>query len=205
MYLPFYFFFSACETGWNKYLSSCYKYFHEIRKWQDAKDICSSEFGADLAKITSQDVHNFVYSLGADQTFDIWIGLRQKTGSRDFVWTDGSQIDNFSFWDTGQPPIPGHDLCTGMSSRETLTNGRWITGGCTDVHSAYVCEKGLICVLKSLFVRNSFPCKTTQFTGSHIFSMLDLTSLYNPYYDVFVLTFGYKQAHRWQDHSIVRV
>ncbi|XP_068739453.1 snaclec coagulation factor IX/factor X-binding protein subunit B-like [Montipora capricornis] len=186
----------ACETGWNKYLSSCYKYFNENHRWQDAKDHCSSEFGADLAKITSQDVHNFVYNLGTHQSLDIWIGLRQNAGSSDFVWTDGSQIGNFSFWDTGQPaPIPGHDLCTRMSSRETLTNGRWITGDCADGHSAYVCEKGLTCVLKRLFVRNSFSCKTTQFTGTHIFSMLDLTSLHNPYYDVFVSTFGYK-AHR---------
>lgn len=133
----------ACETGWNKYLSSCYKYFNENHRWQDAKDRCSGEFGADLAKITSQDVHNFVYSLGTHQPFDIWIGLRQNAGSSDFVWTDGSQIDNFSFWDTGQPPIAGHDLCTGMSSRETLTNGRWITGDCADAHKAYVCEKAV--------------------------------------------------------------
>ncbi|XP_068692854.1 uncharacterized protein [Montipora foliosa] len=132
----------ACETGWNKYLSSCYKYFNENHRWQDAKDRCSGEFGADLAKITSQDVHNFVYNLGTHQPFDIWIGLRQNAGSSDFVWTDGSQIGNFSFWDTRQPPIPGHDLCTRMSSR-TLTYGRWITGDCANAHSAYVCEKAV--------------------------------------------------------------
>lgn len=129
----------ACEDGWKNYLSSCYKYFNSHRRWTDARALCQG-LGADLAKITSRDVHDFVFGLGSHQPFDIWIGLRQRIGSRDFVWTDGSPVGNFTFWSTGEPR-QGQDVCAEIV--RSATDGRWRTGECTTLHSAYACEKGL--------------------------------------------------------------
>lgn len=101
-------------------------------------------------KITSRDVHDFVFGLGAHQTLNIWIGLRSRSGSTDFVWTDGSPVGNFTFWSSGEPS-PGQDVCAEML--HTATDGRWRTGECTVVHSSYVCEKG------GLFLYKRFELK----------------------------------------------
>ncbi len=121
-------------------MSSCYKYFNHQSRWTDARDHCQN-IGADLAKITSRDVHDFVFGLRSDQRFDIWIGLRQQVvlSKAQFVWTDGSRIGNFTFWSSGEPR-PGQDLCVEMLRNDN--DGRWRTGKCTEKHSSYVCEKG---------------------------------------------------------------
>lgn len=120
-------------------MSSCYKYFNSQRRWTDARDLCKG-LGADLAKVTSRDVHDFVFGLGTHQSFDTWIGLRQQAESGDFVWTDGSPVGKFTFWSATEPS-PGEDVCVKIG--RYATNGRWGTGECTIVHSSYVCEKGL--------------------------------------------------------------
>lgn len=121
-------------------MSSCYKYFNSQRRWTDARGLCQN-LGADLAKITSRDVHDFVFSLGTHQPFDTWIGLRQDTDG--FVWTDGSPT-GYTFWSTGEP-TPGKDVCAEIG--RYATNGRWKTGECTIVHSSYVCEKGCLALV----------------------------------------------------------
>ncbi len=119
-------------------MSSCYKYFNHQSRWTDARNLCQN-ISADLAKITSRDVHDFVFGLGSHQPFDVWIGLRQL-GTR-FVWTDGSRIGNFSFWLRGEPLArPGQDVCVEMLRNDN--DGRWGTGKCTVKHSSYVCQKG---------------------------------------------------------------
>ena len=124
-------------------MSSCYKYNNHQSRWTDARTACQKD-GAELAKITSRDVHDFVFGLGTHQPFDIWIGLRQQVVSSKtrFVWTDGSRIGNFSFWSSGEPR-PGQDVCVEMVRNDN--NGRWRTGECTQKHSSYVCQKGLFC------------------------------------------------------------
>ena len=135
------FFSAACTSGWKHYNTSCYKYFNRQSRWTDARNLCQN-LSADLAKITSRDVHNFVFGLGSHQPFDIWIGLwKQVVLSRtQFVWTDGSSIGNFTFWSSGEPKS-GHDVCVEMLGNDTY--GRWRTGQCTQKHSSYVCQKGL--------------------------------------------------------------
>ncbi|XP_078348608.1 uncharacterized protein LOC144633639 [Oculina patagonica] len=133
---------SSCSVGWKHYMSSCYKYFNRQSRWTDARNLCQG-IGADLAKITSRDVHDFVFGLGSHQPFDIWIGLRQKVvpSKTRFVWTDGSRNDKFSFWSSGKPLArPGQDMCVEMFRNDN--NGRWRTGKCTVKHSSYVCQKG---------------------------------------------------------------
>ena len=120
-------------------MSSCYKYFNSQRRWTDARGLCKN-LNADLAKITSRDVHDFVFSLGLHQPFDTWIGLRQQSiGS--FVWTDGASVGQFTPWSDGEP-ASGNDVCVKMGRNDI--HGQWRTGECTTAHNSYVCEKGLL-------------------------------------------------------------
>ena len=119
-------------------MSSCYKYFNSQRRWTDARGLCKN-LTADLAKITSRDVHDFVFHLGRHQPFDTWIGLRQQS-TVSLVWTDGASVGQFTFWSDGEP-ASGNDVCAKMGRNDT--HGRWRTGECTIAHNSYVCEKGL--------------------------------------------------------------
>ena len=138
IYLPQSLIPAVCEPGWNKYMSSCYKYFNGQRRWTDARGLCKN-LNADLAKITSSDVHDFAFRLGLHQPFDTWIGLRQQS-TVSFVWTDGASVGQFTFWSDGEP-ASGNDVCAKMGRNDS--HGRWRTGECTIAHSSYVCEKGL--------------------------------------------------------------
>ena len=65
----------------------------------DAEDYCQS-FGAHLTSIVDKKEEEFAEKLA--EYSDFWIGLKQKDDSqgtdlkRDFYWTDGSKISNYS-------------------------------------------------------------------------------------------------------------
>jgi len=123
-------------------MSYCYQYFNHHLRWIDARYHCQN-IGADLAKITSREVQDFVFRLGLDQrSFNTWIGLQQQVvgNTKSFVWTDGSHLGNFTFWSDGEPQ-QGQNICVEMLHNDT--NGRWGTGECISKHSPYVCQKGV--------------------------------------------------------------
>lgn len=152
-----FFFIVACDNGWKQYMSYCYQYSNHQSRWIDARKRCQN-IGADLAKITSRDVQDFVFRLRLDQkSFNIWIGLQQQVvgNTKPFVWTDGSHLGNFTFW-SGDEPREGQNICVEMLHSDT--NGRWGTGECTATtskHSSYVCQKGM------------FSCQETPPIGSY--------------------------------------
>ena len=137
------FFIVACDDGWKQYMSFCYQYSNNQSRWIDARNLCQN-IGADLVKITSRDVQDFVFDLRLDQkSFNIWIGLQQQVVANTFVWTDGSQLGNFTFWSGGEPR-QGQNICVEMLHSDA--NGQWGTGDCTpnsSKHSSYVCQKGM--------------------------------------------------------------
>ena len=141
------FFIVACNNGWKQYKSYCYQYSNHQSRWIDARNRCKN-IGADLTKITSRDVQDFVFRLRllVDQkSFNIWIGLHQQIvqNTKSFIWTDGSLLGNFTFWSGGEPQ-PGQNICVEMLHSDN--NGRWGTGECTPTtskHSSYVCQKGM--------------------------------------------------------------
>ena len=130
-------------------MSNCYQYSNRQSRWIDARNRCQ-KIGADLAKITSRDVQDFVFRLGLHQPFNIWIGLQQQVvgNKKVLVWTDGAILGNFSFWSDGEPR-QGQNICVEMLKGDI--NGRWVTGECTPTtskHSSYVCQKGMFnCLL----------------------------------------------------------
>lgn len=132
-------------------MSNCYQYSNIHRRWIDARSRCQKN-GADLAKISSRNVQDFVFGLGLHQSFNIWIGLQQQVvGNRkSFVWTDGSLLGNFTFWSNDEPR-QGQNICVEMLRGDN--NGRWGTGECTPTtskHSSYVCQKGMFSCLLPL-------------------------------------------------------
>ncbi|XP_067056620.1 adhesion G protein-coupled receptor L3-like isoform X5 [Acropora muricata] len=162
----------GCEDGWKEYESSCYKYFDLHYRWSFAKGECNS-LGADLAKITSREVHDFVYKLRIHQSSSVWIGLRQWMELPNFVWTDGSHIGNFTFWNTGEPLVSTRPLCVRMSS--AATNGQWEAVECANVHSTYVCEKASLCHLTSSGCEVEVGFEKPRITS---FRRLENTSVY---------------------------
>jgi len=137
----------TCDNGWKQYMSYCYQYSNHQSRWIDARKRCQNS-GADLAKITSRDVQDFVFRLRLDQkSFNIWIGLQQQVvgNTKTFVWTDGSHLGSFYFWSRDEPR-KGQNICVEMLHSDT--NGRWGTGECTATtskHSSYVCQKAAVC------------------------------------------------------------
>lgn len=132
-------------------MSNCYQYSNIHRRWIDARSRCQKN-GADLAKISSRNVQDFVFGLGLHQSFNIWIGLQQQVvGNRkSFVWTDGSLLGNFTFWSNNELR-QGQNICVEMLRGDN--NGRWGTGECTPTtskHSSYVCQKGMFSFLLPL-------------------------------------------------------
>ncbi|KAJ7360286.1 Adhesion G protein-coupled receptor L3 [Desmophyllum pertusum] len=159
----------TCDNGWKHYMSSCYKYSNRQSRWTDARRLCQN-IGADLAKITSRDVHDFVFGLGSHQPFDIWIGLQQQAASGDFVWTDRSPVGNFTFWSRGEPRL-GPGVCVEMHRNDN--KGRWRTDKCTVKHSSYVCQKARVCDTAGNDCNSNFEKpKVTSFPSEKTISAL---------------------------------
>ena len=147
----------ACEAGWKQHKSSCFKYSHDSRRWDDAKQQCES-YNAHLVKIDNQNVKSFVNQIIKEQSFDlVWIGASRKVYETNLLWTDGTSVaSEHSSWGSGFPKP--QDLrvrrCVAIR-KQTLA---WEDMSC-GAHNPLLCEKGTIwrCVLVFVNSKTLFP------------------------------------------------
>ena len=92
---------------------------------------------ARLVKITSKDEAAFIREdLGVNsQNTAYWIGLHEKESNDEWKWSDGSELDVFIDWNTGEPNI-WSIACA------VLFDGKWRDRSCSDKYN-FICEKWL--------------------------------------------------------------
>ena len=142
---------AACSTGWVQHGKSCYIVIDIPTKWSAARRNCL-KFGADLAKITSNDENQFVFNLITNQVYStslgVWIGLHRKSGNK-FYWTDGTLLAGYSKWDAGEPNGPSTHKCAHLYGKSSSRTGKWndapckFTGNYKTIAPVILCQKAL--------------------------------------------------------------
>lgn len=124
------------------YGSHDYFYCTSSKKWQDARNDCTS-WGMDLAVVETADENNFL------KTYPGWIALNDITNEGTYLWVAFGGVNNgpsapYTNWD---PDEPNNDtscgfLCTysqGEDCAEIYADGLWNDARC-DRTRAYLCE-----------------------------------------------------------------
>nr|XP_057909017.1 brevican core protein isoform X2 [Doryrhamphus excisus] len=126
----------ACEDGWEKFQSFCYRHVTSRQSWEGAEQHCRTIGGHLISIMTPEEQHHINDKYKEYQ----WIGLNDKTIEGDFRWSDGNLL-LFENWHKGQPDsyfLSGED-CVAMVWHD---GGRWSDVPC-NYHLSYTCKKGL--------------------------------------------------------------
>ncbi|XP_061145415.1 brevican core protein [Syngnathus typhle] len=145
----------ACEAGWEKFQSFCYRHVTARQSWEGAEQHCRI-IGGHLMSIMSPEEQQHINDKYREYQ---WIGLNDKTIEGDFRWSDGNLLiyDN---WHRGQPDsyfLSGED-CAAMVWHD---GGRWSDVPC-NYHLSFTCKKGLSSCGKPPTVPNATPFGKTR-------------------------------------------
>ncbi|KAK3730144.1 hypothetical protein RRG08_059707, partial [Elysia crispata] len=80
---------NPCKNNWVYYrpTRTCIRAMLDSMDWADARNFCRYHHDADLIKVTTTEMDNFVSSIsGVDYPF--WIGLKRESGSQNYYWLD---------------------------------------------------------------------------------------------------------------------
>ncbi|KAG5842473.1 C-type lectin domain family 2 member B-like isoform X1 [Anguilla rostrata] len=124
-----------CPVGYVQFTSRCYHFSSEKDDWFNSRKLCKRQ-GADLVVIDTMEEQVFVHSHYTHSKY--WIGLRNSSEERTWLWVDGSQLD-VGYWDDGEPNNLGlnEDCVHGYKDLNALKN--WNDIKC-DNHFNWVCE-----------------------------------------------------------------
>jgi hypothetical protein len=126
---------AADEELWG---NSCYFFSRDPETWDNAETQCQRRGpGWSLVALNSPAENEHIRN-STNPSFDIQIGLNDKSVEGDHVWANGScrKYDN---WDPGAPndPIPGSEQCARMTRASA---DRWDDTECDNFQTPYVCE-----------------------------------------------------------------
>lgn len=118
--------------------NSCYFFSTDPETWDNAETQCEGRGpGWTLVALNSPAENEHIRS-STNTSFDVQIGLNDKSVEGDHVWENGScrKYDN---WDVTAPndPIPGSEQCARMTRASV---DRWDDTECDNFQSPYVCE-----------------------------------------------------------------
>ncbi|XP_068272850.1 regenerating islet-derived protein 4 [Nyctibius grandis] len=127
-----------CPEGWSYYKLSCFRYFPQLRSWDEAKRQCqASHPSAHLAWVeepreaaTLQRVISYY-----QRVQPVWLGLRYRRESRAWQWASGNK---YSATRSGLAGSGAHGGTCGMLthlSGFTL----WSSADCAQQHH-YICK-----------------------------------------------------------------
>ncbi|XP_038078467.1 macrophage mannose receptor 1-like [Patiria miniata] len=128
---------TGCQSGWQAYLGSCYKFETTPRSWNDAQTNCAS-MGGHLASVSHIYDAGYVSSQVGLQTHghNVWIGLSTQATAGLYEWIDGSSV-TYSNWGQLQPDASS-GRCVSINSGAPAA-GYWYNTACSSA-LPYVCE-----------------------------------------------------------------
>ncbi|XP_072020400.1 macrophage mannose receptor 1-like [Amphiura filiformis] len=139
----------GCPTGWYKLLNKCYRIYgydgDDRKNWRDARDVCQSIAGGNLATIHNQAQQSSLSAMikGVPDS-DVWIGLSDIGSQGKFHWSDETDLD-YTNWANGQPdgsvlfPQPGNVDCVEMINDGDRPGG-WNDVECESTMNAFLCQ-----------------------------------------------------------------
>ncbi|XP_061771403.1 brevican core protein [Nerophis ophidion] len=145
----------ACEDGWEKFQSYCYRHVTSRQSWEGAEQHCRTIGGYLISIMTPEEQHHINDEYKEYQ----WIGLSDKTIEGDFRWSDGNLL-LFENWNRGQPDsyfLSGED-CVAMVWDD---GGRWSDVPC-NYHLSYTCKRGVSSCGQPPAVANAKPFGKTR-------------------------------------------
>ncbi|XP_041458281.1 macrophage mannose receptor 1-like isoform X1 [Lytechinus variegatus] len=125
-----------CGDGWMKYQETCVLIVGQKSTFNIAQEYCQ-ERHANLIKLESQDMNNWLVDQTAPYNQVFWIGLYDRIEDNTFVWTDGTE-PSFTNWAPGNPN--NYDGI-GEDCVEMYTAGTWNDEQCLALN-AFACSKG---------------------------------------------------------------
>ncbi|KAK2910790.1 hypothetical protein Q8A67_002923 [Cirrhinus molitorella] len=130
-----------CPSGWEKFETTCYKFFSDSKTWAEAERWCVGLEG-NLASVHSRATHDFLTALAKRRSSGaprVWIGACDAAQNNIWLWSDGSKFD-YSNWQTGQPNnAGGTEACTEMTNGAEL---RWNDAVCSAQRN-FICQNKL--------------------------------------------------------------
>ncbi|NXM71507.1 REG4 protein, partial [Serilophus lunatus] len=126
-----------CPNGWSYYKLNCFKYFRELRTWDDAERQCQAvQDGARLAWVEEhQEALTLQRSISYYQRVQsVWLGLRYNEESQGWQWASGDKYSVAS-------GLSGNGAHGGRCSLLTHQSSfsRWSSADCNQKHH-YICK-----------------------------------------------------------------
>nr|XP_055053563.1 macrophage mannose receptor 1-like [Misgurnus anguillicaudatus] len=125
----------GCAPEWTLFRGKCYKFFDNKMYWEQARDHCISNKG-NLVSIWSRTEQSFLTTLMLSAVDDVWIGARDITLKKKFVWAERRAV-KYTNWLKGEPSSMGNE-CVVMVKHPEKSTGMWKVEDCGD-------KKGFIC------------------------------------------------------------
>ncbi|BFZ22372.1 hypothetical protein BsWGS_25410 [Bradybaena similaris] len=125
---------TGCHQGYQRFRSSCYKFFPDLYSWSDAQGICKVD-GGNLVTISNGIDQAFVEIVTGhvNDSLQFWLGLRYDEYSDAFSWQDGWPVV-YTNWGHGEPNTKGDQNCVTHTLDE-----QWDVVNCSS-KNPFVCE-----------------------------------------------------------------
>ncbi|XP_075886482.1 uncharacterized protein LOC142890981 isoform X2 [Nelusetta ayraudi] len=147
-----------CPENWEEHGDQCYLFQENATPWELARQQCQQE-GGNLARIDSEDEQEFLTERVNEkmkaQGDTFWIGLTDAQTEGEWLWVDGSALnESLIFWyKQGQivepddwkeeNPEDGEDCARmGLESNEVI-HANWFDRDCNFLHKS-ICEKAAV-------------------------------------------------------------
>ncbi|XP_030828651.1 macrophage mannose receptor 1 [Strongylocentrotus purpuratus] len=127
---------TECGDGWMKYEDTCVLVVGTRLTFDLAQEYCQ-ERHANLIKLESQDMNNWLVDQTSVYSEVYWIGLYDRIDDNTFIWIDGT-TPSFTNW---APNEPNNNDGIGEDCVEMRVGGDWNDEQCRAAN-AFVCSKG---------------------------------------------------------------
>uniref|UniRef100_A0AAQ5ZR40 C-type lectin domain-containing protein n=1 Tax=Amphiprion ocellaris TaxID=80972 RepID=A0AAQ5ZR40_AMPOC len=133
-----------CEEDWEHHRGKCYYFSTHKLTWEKSRNKCRDK-GGDLVKIDGRNEQRRLREVMIDDADKFWIGLTDSEEEGQWLWVDGSPLDE-SFWGHYQPDnwiwedLKGED-CVRMGEKDGAPDlNCWFDKSCQVPHRS-ICEK----------------------------------------------------------------
>ncbi|NXF11244.1 REG4 protein, partial [Smithornis capensis] len=128
---------SYCPNGWSYYKLNCFKYFRDLRTWDEAETRCQAiRAGAHLAWVEEQQEAVTLREtiLYYQRVRPVWIGLHFSEENQAWQWSHGQKYSVDSGL-SGNGDEGGN--CSVLTRQSSFS--QWSSADCTQKHH-YICK-----------------------------------------------------------------